>query len=169
MRTLDTIHHVAVLVSNTEQAIKEARLIGLQFEIVECHEDWAFLQFANLFVALVTESGKEHLGVLVDAIGLSGLATKVHRDGSVGAYLKTEAGLTVERLNRETVPESIRSRYVLELCGTPSETRAQLRFDGSFLLEEQFQLDYPHRRVKLAALKNLVLAAGGGIIDNTNK
>ena len=111
---LTKIHHIAVACEDPKKQVAELGGLGLKFEIISWFDDWAFLRFANIYVALV-KPGHEHLGLtLTEAQFRQALDTfravasvRHHRDGSVGFYQKLENGLTIEFLDRSELPEKI--------------------------------------------------------------
>lgn len=112
MSKLTTIHHIAVACFNPLEGITELRALGFQFEVVEEHQDWVFLKFANLFVALV-RPGHDHVGIAVSEaeffryVTECGRAPVTHRDGSVGFYIHTHSGVGVELLDENKLPSNL--------------------------------------------------------------
>lgn len=112
MSKLTTIHHIAVMCDNPPKGIAELRALGFEFEVVEEHQDWVVLKFANLFVALVLP-GHEHVGIVVSEAEFRryltecGRAPTTHRDGSVGFYIHTHSGVGVELLDENKLPSHL--------------------------------------------------------------
>lgn len=112
MSKLTTIHHIAVKCDYPPGAVEDLRGLGFEFEVVEEHRDWAFLKFANIFVAFV-RPGHEHVGIVVSEAEFFRYATEhcrapvTHRDGSVGFYVHTHSGVGVEFLDENKLPTHI--------------------------------------------------------------
>lgn len=115
---LTKIHHIAVSCEDPKKQVAELGGLGLKFEVISWFDDWAFLRFANLYVALV-KPGHEHIGLtLTEAQFAEALGTfpvdrvKTHRDGSVGFYHKTSNGLTLEFLDQSELPQNISEKRI---------------------------------------------------------
>ncbi len=98
MNELDTIHHVAVPVTNVGEAVDWYRS-RFRCEIAYQDETWALLKFANASLALVIpEQHPPHLGFShPDAESFGPL--KAHRDGTRSCYVHDPAGNAVEMLD----------------------------------------------------------------------
>lgn len=96
---LDTLHHVAVAVTNIKQTVdwytdRFKCRVGYQ------DDTWAFLHFANVSLAFVVpEQHPPHIAVLGNP-GQYGAPQK-HRDGTRSVYIKDPAGNNVEILALE--------------------------------------------------------------------
>lgn len=115
---LTKIHHIAVSCEDPKKQVAELGGLGLKFEVVSWFDDWAFLRFANLYVALV-KPGHEHVGLVlteaqfVEAFGvLKGDRVKTHRDGSVGFYHLTQNGVALEFLDQSSLPQNISEKRI---------------------------------------------------------
>ena len=103
-RPLDSLHHVAVAVSDVAAAVNWYRenfacAIGYQ------DETWALLRFANCSVALVVPAQHPpHLGFVVppDVAARHG-ELKTHRDGTRSIYIADPSGNPVELLSADSV------------------------------------------------------------------
>ncbi len=93
---LDTLHHVAVTVSNVKETVDwYTKQFGCTVKYQD--ETWALVQFANISLAFVlSEQHPPHFAVLgnPDAYG----QPKTHRDGTRSVYVKDPAGNNVEIL-----------------------------------------------------------------------
>jgi catechol 2,3-dioxygenase-like lactoylglutathione lyase family enzyme len=93
---LDTLHHVAVTVSNVKETVdwytqKFACAVKYQ------DESWAIVQFANVSLAFVlAEQHPPHFAVIGDP-AIYG-EPKTHRDGTRSVYIKDPNGNNVEIL-----------------------------------------------------------------------
>ena len=98
MNELDSIHHVAVPVTNVAEAVDWYRK-HFRCEISYQDDTWALLKFANASLALVIpEQHPPHLGVAhPDAARFGALMT--HRDGTRSCYVRDAAGNSVEILD----------------------------------------------------------------------
>lgn len=101
--SLDAIDHVALSVSNIEEA---AAWYQQHFccRVVYQDETWAMLQFANTRLALVLpDRHPPHLGFYKAKAKDFGLL-KPHRDGTASVYVTDPAGNSVEILATESAP-----------------------------------------------------------------
>ena len=99
-KTLDTIDHVAIAVTDISVALEWYRR-HFQCEVAYQDETWALLQFENIKLALViAEQHPAHLGFFrSDAADFGTL--KPHRDGTKSVYIKDPAGNSLEILERQ--------------------------------------------------------------------
>jgi catechol 2,3-dioxygenase-like lactoylglutathione lyase family enzyme len=93
---LDTMHHVAVSVSNVKETVDwYTNHFGCKVNYQD--ETWALVEFANISLAFVLPSQHPpHFAVLGDPAEY-GKPSK-HRDGTRSVYLKDPAGNNVEIL-----------------------------------------------------------------------
>ena len=92
---LDTLHHVAVQVSDIERALKWYSE-NFKSEIVYLDDTWALLRFQNIYLALVVPGQHPpHIAIEHDAADTYGPLTK-HRDGTESIYIKDSEGNTIE-------------------------------------------------------------------------
>ncbi len=92
---LDTIHHVAISVNDIKAAVD---WYTRTFHCVVSYQDdtWAFLEFANLKLALVIPSQHPaHLAFVSPEAEKFGVL-KPHRDGTRSCYVTDPAGNSVE-------------------------------------------------------------------------
>ncbi len=99
IRGLDTLHHVAVTVSDLEKTLD---WYTEKFRCRISYQDatWALVQFANVSLAFVqAEQHPPHFAIVGDpaAYGLP----KQHRDGTRSVYIKDPSGNNVEILALE--------------------------------------------------------------------
>jgi catechol 2,3-dioxygenase-like lactoylglutathione lyase family enzyme len=97
---LDSIHHVAVAVTDVRAAVEWYRK---HFHCQVSYQDdtWAFLEFANLKLALVIPSQHPaHIAFVHPEAEKFG-PLKPHRDGTRSAYVTDPAGNAVEILAQE--------------------------------------------------------------------
>lgn len=102
--TLDSLHHVAVAVSDVAAAVRWYRET-FQCEIAYQDDTWAMLRFANCHLALVIPSQHPpHLGFVVPKETAEGHGElKTHRDGTRSIYIADPAGNPVELLSADSV------------------------------------------------------------------
>ncbi len=96
---LDKLHHVAVAVSNIQEALN---WYTKQFHCRVKYQDdtWAIVEFANISLALVLpEQHPPHFAVLGDPSQYG--QPKTHRDGTRSVYVKDPSGNNVEILALE--------------------------------------------------------------------
>ena len=90
------IDHVAVTVTNIERSIKWYE-DNLDAEVIYSDDTWAFLQFDNIKLALVTEDEHPyHIAFEVEEV-----VGKKHRDGSVSKYIEDPSGNKIELIKYE--------------------------------------------------------------------
>jgi catechol 2,3-dioxygenase-like lactoylglutathione lyase family enzyme len=97
---LDSIHHVAVAVADVPAAVEWYRR---HFHCKVSYQDdtWAFLEFANLKLALVVPSQHPpHIGFVHPEAEKFG-PLKTHRDGTRSVYVTDPAGNAVEILAQD--------------------------------------------------------------------
>lgn len=103
--TLDSVHHVAIVVQDIAEAVKWYRA-AFQCEITYQDETWAMLKFANLGLALVVpHQHPSHLGFVTPRAKDYG-TLKRHRDGTESIYISDPSGNAVELLSPESVAAS---------------------------------------------------------------
>jgi extradiol dioxygenase family protein len=98
--SLDTMHHVAVVVPDIRQAIA---WYTTTFNCTIHHQDdtWAFLDFANIQLALVTPSQHPaHLAFVSPQAERFGPLQR-HRDGTRSIYISDPFGNAVEMIAAE--------------------------------------------------------------------
>jgi catechol 2,3-dioxygenase-like lactoylglutathione lyase family enzyme len=97
---LDSIHHVAISVRDVKAAV-EWYTQHFQCKISYQDDTWAFLEFANLKLALVIPSQHPpHIAFVSPEAEKFGVL-KMHRDGTRSVYLKDPAGNAVEVLAQD--------------------------------------------------------------------
>ena len=95
MKNLDTIDHIAIQVKNIDKSLK---WYLSNFKCKEIYSDstWAFIEFNNTKLALVTnDQHPSHFAILDDDVEKKGDTVK-HRDGSVSKYIKDNSSNYVE-------------------------------------------------------------------------
>jgi catechol 2,3-dioxygenase-like lactoylglutathione lyase family enzyme len=94
--TLDTMHHVAIAVSNVKDTVAwYTKHFGCKVGYQD--ETWALVEFANIRLAFVLpEQHPPHFAVLGDPEKFG--QPKKHRDGTRSVYLKDPAGNNIEIL-----------------------------------------------------------------------
>jgi catechol 2,3-dioxygenase-like lactoylglutathione lyase family enzyme len=94
--TLDTMHHVAIAVSNLKETVDwYTKHFGCKVGYQD--ETWALVEFANIRLAFVLpEQHPPHFAVLGDPEKFG--KPKKHRDGTRSVYLKDPAGNNIEIL-----------------------------------------------------------------------
>ncbi|HTZ46337.1 MAG TPA: VOC family protein [Verrucomicrobiae bacterium] len=96
---LDTLHHVAIAVSNVKETVA---WYTQHFDCRAVYQDdtWAIVQFANVSLAfVVAEQHPPHIALLGDPSAYG--KPQKHRDGTRSVYLKDPAGNNVEILALE--------------------------------------------------------------------
>jgi catechol 2,3-dioxygenase-like lactoylglutathione lyase family enzyme len=89
--TLDTVHHIAIQVTDIEAAVNWYRQL-LKCEVAYQDATWALLKFANLSMALVLPgSHPPHLAITCYSPEQYG-EPKAHRDGTSSVYLPDPFG-----------------------------------------------------------------------------
>ena len=99
---MDTLHHVAIAVSDIAQA---AQWFRQRFDCSVAYQDdtWALLEFANASLALVLPSQhRPHVCFLRDDAEKFGPLTE-HRDGTRTIYLDGPDGNVVEVLDPKSL------------------------------------------------------------------
>jgi catechol 2,3-dioxygenase-like lactoylglutathione lyase family enzyme len=98
---LDTIDHVAITVNNIKEAVAWYRQ-HFKCEIAYQDETWAYLEFANIRLAMVIASEHpSHIGFTVENASKFGVLT-THRDGTKSVYIRDPAGNAVEMVDKAT-------------------------------------------------------------------
>ena len=95
MKNLDIIDHIAIQVEDINKSLK---WYLNNFECKEIYSDasWAFIEFKNTKLALVTnDQHPSHFAILDDEVEKKGDTVK-HRDGSVSKYIKDNSSNYVE-------------------------------------------------------------------------
>ncbi|MBE27804.1 MAG: glyoxalase [Euryarchaeota archaeon] len=86
-KKLDKIDHIAIQVSNIQESVNWYQK-KFKCKIIYKDETWAFIQFGNTKLALVTNTEHPpHFAILDEKIDSNPKAT-THRDGSVSIYIK---------------------------------------------------------------------------------
>jgi len=99
---LDSIHHVAISVSNIATAVDWYRAT-FRCEVEYQDDTWALLKFANASLALViAEQHPPHLGFVTPKAESYG-ELKTHRDGTRSIYISDPSGNAVELLDPQSV------------------------------------------------------------------
>ena len=94
---LDPIHHVAVEVKDVERAIRWYTE-RFRCRVIYRDDTWAFLEFANIKLALVLpRQHPAHIAFLRGDAQSFGPLTP-HRDGTESVYIKDSEGNSVEIL-----------------------------------------------------------------------
>ena len=89
------IDHIAIQVDDIEESVKYYTDYGAS--IIYQDKTWAFLQFDNIKLALVTEDEHPyHIAFEVDEV-----VGKKHRDGSVSKYIEDPSGNKIELIKYE--------------------------------------------------------------------
>src|SRR5437588_12471859 len=99
-RLLDSIHHVALAVTDIPSAVEWYRS---HFACTVSYQDdtWAMLDFANMKLALVIpQQHPPHIAFVHPEAEKYG-PLKAHRDGTRSCYLKDAAGNAVELLAQD--------------------------------------------------------------------
>jgi catechol 2,3-dioxygenase-like lactoylglutathione lyase family enzyme len=93
---LDTMHHVAIAVSNIKETVDwYTKHFGCKVNYQD--ETWALVEFANIQLAFVLpEQHPPHIAILGDPAQHG--QPKTHRDGTRSVYLKDPAGNNIEIL-----------------------------------------------------------------------
>lgn len=98
MEALTAIDHVAIVVDNITASVEWYRS-QYQCEIEYQDESWAFLQFANIKLALVVkEQHPPHIAIEhphPESVG----ETKHHRDGTRSTYIQDPSGNFIELIH----------------------------------------------------------------------
>lgn len=93
---LDTLHHVAITVSNVKATV-DWYLQKFACKVKYQDETWAILQFANVSLAFVlAEQHPPHFAVIGNPAEFGD--PKQHRDGTRSVYVKDPDGNNVEIL-----------------------------------------------------------------------
>jgi len=93
---LDTLHHVAISVSNIKETVDwYTKRFGCKVNYQD--ETWALVEFANVQLAFVLpEQHPPHIAVIGDPAQYG--EPKTHRDGTRSVYVKDPAGNNIEIL-----------------------------------------------------------------------
>jgi catechol 2,3-dioxygenase-like lactoylglutathione lyase family enzyme len=95
-KTLDTMHHVAVPVSDVKGTV-DWYTKNFDCKVKYQDETWALVEFANISLAFVLpEQHPPHLALLRDPAAYG--EPKTHRDGTRSVYLQDPSGNQVEVL-----------------------------------------------------------------------
>jgi len=101
---LDGLHHIAVSVQNVSEAV-EWYMKQFRCKVRYQDETWAFLEFANIQMALVIPSQHPpHIAFTSSEAERFG-ALKRHRDGTESVYVKDPSGNSVEVLALQSVKD----------------------------------------------------------------
>ena len=88
---MKSIDHIALQVDNIKESVAWY-VVNYNCMILYCDDTWAFLQFDNIKLALVTEDEHPyHIAFEVDEV-----EGKKHRDGSVSKYIEDPSGNKIE-------------------------------------------------------------------------
>ena len=99
---LDTIHHVAVEVSDVIASL-EWYAQTFKCRVAYHEKTWALISFANMSLALVTRGQHPpHIGRVTEQAHDYGELT-THRDGTRSIYISDPAGNSVELLNTDCI------------------------------------------------------------------
>jgi len=94
---LDTIHHIAIEVSDIQQAIDWYQK-HLACTVAYQDDSWGLLKLANTSIALVLPgSHPPHIGIPCDHPEQYGVV-KPHRDGTASVYLEDPFGNFIEMI-----------------------------------------------------------------------
>ena len=98
-KTLDSLHHVAVVVEDIDAAVRWYR-DTFRCDLAYADSTWAMLKFANCQLALIAPNQHPpHLGFLTPAAEAERFGTlKPHRDGTRSIYVADPSGNPVELL-----------------------------------------------------------------------
>ena len=98
--SLDSIDHIAITVTDIKEAV-EWYSGHFKCSIVYQDESWAYLDFANIRLALVVANEHpSHIGFAIENASQYGLL-KTHRDGTRSVYVRDSAGNTVEMVEKD--------------------------------------------------------------------
>lgn len=98
--SLTTIDHIAITVSNIQQALQWYRS---QFHVQTIYEDatWAMLRFGNIDLALVLHGQHPSHIAIEKADAEAHGVLKRHRDGTASVYVTDPFGNVIELLKTE--------------------------------------------------------------------
>ena len=97
--SLDAVDHIAITVNNIQEAVEWYRQ-HFNCSISYQDETWAYLEFANVRLAMVVASEHpSHIGFVVDNASKYGVLT-THRDGTKSVYIRDPAGNTIEMVDK---------------------------------------------------------------------
>ena len=97
---LDSIHHVAISVSDVKAAVEWYRS-NFQCKVSYQDDTWAMLDFANLKLALVIpQQHPPHVAFVHGEAEKYG-ELKTHRDGTRSCYVNDPAGNAIEMLAQD--------------------------------------------------------------------
>jgi catechol 2,3-dioxygenase-like lactoylglutathione lyase family enzyme len=98
--SLDRVHHIAVSVPDIAKAVDWYRQT-FNCKVSYQDETWAFLDFANIKLALVVPSQHpSHIALMKDDAAKFG-DLKKHRDGTRSVYIEDPFGNSVEILSKD--------------------------------------------------------------------
>jgi len=96
IQTLDTLHHVAVTVSDLEKTI-DWYTEKFRCKVIYQDATWALIQFANISLAFVlAEQHPPHFAIVGDPSAYG--QPKQHRDGTRSVYIQDPSGNNIEIL-----------------------------------------------------------------------
>ncbi len=99
---LDTMDHIAITVNNINEAVAWYSN-NFKCQITFQDDTWAYLEFANIRLALVVASQHpSHIGFAVENAAKYGVL-KTHRDGTRSVYIRDPAGNAIELLDSDSV------------------------------------------------------------------
>ena len=84
---LNTIDHLAIQVDDISQSVSWY-LKNYRCEVIYADDTWAFLQFHNIKVALVTNDQHPDNFAVLDPSALNNKNAIKHRDGTISYYTK---------------------------------------------------------------------------------
>ena len=88
---MKSIDHIALQVNNIKESVAWY-VVNYDCMILHCDDTWAFLQFDNIKLALVTEDEHPyHIAFEVNQVD-----GKKHRDGSTSKYIEDPSGNKIE-------------------------------------------------------------------------
>ncbi len=96
IQTLDTLHHVAVTVSDLKKTM-DWYTEKFRCKVIYQDATWALIQFANISLAFVlAEQHPPHFAIVGDPSAYG--QPKQHRDGTRSVYIQDPSGNKIEIL-----------------------------------------------------------------------
>jgi extradiol dioxygenase family protein len=96
---LEQLDHIAIQVKNIKKSL-EWYINNFNCKEIYSDETWAFIQFKNIKLALVTNSEHpSHFAVIDESIKLNEKSVVKHRDGSISKYIKDLDNNYIELIN----------------------------------------------------------------------
>jgi catechol 2,3-dioxygenase-like lactoylglutathione lyase family enzyme len=97
---LDAIDHIAITVKDIKEAIVWYKK-HFNCNVTYQDESWAYLEFANIRLAMVVASQHpSHIGLVIENAAKHGAFTS-HRDGTRSVYINDPAGNTIEMVDKD--------------------------------------------------------------------